>query len=159
MTATYMGWAPSDGGTVWAAASWSTTLLSLANNTMALSPIIDNTETTIGSAAYDEGFLQIDLGAATTVGSTLPISVSAVALDSLDGTNFTPAYVSGTTLYPLDYQRAQSFGASVSQRFIHVRGIVLRPALTKIAIINNLGVAFPATAVTTTFYRLRKQIG
>ncbi len=159
MTATYMGWAPSDGGTVWTAASWSTTLLGLANSAMSISPVIDNTEATIGAAAYTEGFLQIDLGAPVTFGTALPIAVSAVALDSFDGVNFTPAFSAGVTLYPLDYQCTQCFGASIAQQFIHVRGIFLYPSLIKIAIINNLGVAFPATGVTTTFYRVRQQAG
>jgi hypothetical protein len=156
---TPIGWAASDGGTAWAAASWSTSLLSLTTGAMTLGPAIDNTPATIGAAAYTEGVLQIDLGSATTLGASGFPTLLAVPLDALDGSDYVQAFNSGGQLYPLDRQRLASFPASASTRFIHVRGLMLLPALTKIAIVNNLGISLPASGVTATFYRLLHQAG
>jgi hypothetical protein len=160
MAGTPLGWGVTDGGTSWAAASWSTTLLGLSNNSSSVSPSIDNTPATIGASAYDEGFLQIYLGSTgLTLSTTVPYSVAAVPLDSQDGTNYTPSYVSGSTLFPLDRQRVQTFPASSTVNYIHIRGILLYPFNMKIAIINTLGQAFPSSGVTATFYRLRRSAG
>lgn len=156
---TPIGWAASDGGTTWAAASWSTSLLSLTNASLTIGPAIDNTEATIGSAAYTEAVLQIDLGTATTLGSSGFPTLAAVPLDALDGTNYVQAFNNAGQLYPLDHQRQATFPASASTRFIHIRGLLLRPALTKIALINNLGITLPSSGVSATFYRLLQQAG
>lgn len=156
---TPIGWAASDGGTAWAAAAWSTSLLSLTTGSMTLSPAIDNTEATIGAAAYTEGVLQIDLGTSTTLGASGFPTLAAVPLEALDGSNYTPAFDNGGQLYPLDRQRVATFPASASTRYIHVRGLLLLPFLTKIAIVSNLGITLPSSGVTATFYRLLQQAG
>jgi hypothetical protein len=155
MTATPYGWGPLNAADSLPAAGWSTTLLSLANGASSVSISIDNT----ALPAFTEAALLIDLGAATTVGSSGNPGVQAVPLDAIDGSNYMPTFVSGGTLYPLDRQRGQTFPASTSVRFILIRDLFLSPALCKIAIINNLGVAFPSSGVAAWLYRMRGQSG
>lgn len=159
MTTTPIGWAANDGGTTWASASWSVALNSLTTGSGSVSPSIDNTEATVGSAAWDEGMLEINLGASTALGTTGIVVVSAAPLDSPDGTNYQPSFVSSATLYPLDRQRSQQFPLSISAQYLIIRGIQLYPNLMKIAIINNTGVTWPTSGVTSIFYRMRKQAG
>ncbi len=159
MTGTPIGLAQSDGGTALAAASWSVTLLGLGSGIVSVSPAIDNTVATIGGAAYEIADLLINLGASTALGTTGNPSISAVVLASLDGTNYMSAYAAGTQLYPLADQRMWSAAPSTSAQFIIVPNLQLRSTSLMIAIINNLGVALPASGVTATLFRFREQAG
>ena len=159
MATTPLGWAANDGGTVWAPTAWTVSLLGLANGASSVSPSIDNTVATIGSAAYDVGVLEINLGASTALGTALPVTLQAAILNAVDGTNYDAAFVSGTTLYPLETWSQASFPASVSGQIIIVKNLPLLPNLFKVALLNTLGVAFPASGVTSTFYRYRGRAG
>ncbi len=159
MATTPLGWAANDGGTVWAPTAWTVSLLGLASGAGSVSPAIDNTVATIGSAAYDLGALLIDLGASTALGTALPVTLQATILDAVDGTNYEATFVSGSTIYPLVGFSQASFPASVSAQIITIKGLPLLPNLFKVALLNTLGVALPASGVTSTFFRYRGQAG
>ena len=158
-TGTPIGWDASDGGTAWAPTAWTTSLLSLANGASSVSPVVDNTVATLGEAAYDIGVLEINLGASTTLGSSLPVTLQAAILNSVDNTNFDAAFVSNSTLYPLETWSQASFPASASAQLLLVKILPLLPALFRVALLNTLGVPFPASGVSSTFYRYRGRAG
>lgn len=159
MTATPFGWAATNTVDSLTNAGWSTSLYSLTNGSASVSAAIDNTEATVGTAAFTEAALVIDLGASTSLGTSGLVQLSAVPIDCYDGTNYQPSFVASGTLYPLDRQRIQTFPISISARYLIVRDLFLYPVLFKIAIVNNTGVTWPSSGVVASLYRFRPQSG
>ncbi len=151
MAVTPLGWAavntPDALGTVFN---------SLASGAAATTAAIDNTETTVGSAAFEQGDLWLVMSAAITTGTGSPFLVATV-LESLDGTNYEPALVSGTTLYPIERSSTKPLDPSTAYTVLRIP-LLIPPSLFKVALLNNSGVAFAAT-VTASLYRKRGQAG
>ena len=155
-TTTYTGLAA---GFAFTGVSGATGLASLASGSQATLGPFDNTVATLGGPAYEYADLAIDLGTATTFGTTAPVFVSAATLFAEDGTNYEDAFAVSGQLYPLWSVRQASFPTrGVSASVIIVPSIPLRLILGKIVVLNNTGVAFPST-VTATLYGYYGQIG
>ena len=151
MATTPLGWAapnaPDALGTVFNA---------LAIGAAAITAAIDNTEATVGSAAFEEAELWLVMSAGIIAGAGAP-SVLAIALPSYDGTNYEPTFVNGTTLYPIAGSSTEPMDPGATYSLICVR-LYIPPTLFKVALLNNSGVQF-ATTVTASLYRLRHQAG
>ena len=154
--ATYAGFAA---GFAFTGVSGATGLASLGSGSQATLGPFDNTVATLGGPAYEFADLFINLGTATTLGTTAPVNVQACAIFAENGTNYETSYASSGQLYPLWSVRQASFPTSgVSASVIIVPSIPLRSSLGEIVVLNNTGVAFPST-VTATLYGYYGQIG
>lgn len=129
------------------------------DGTLALSDLFDNTATTIGGAAPEEGILRLNFGVTFTPTAASPfITVGSVFL--ADGVTGSPAVVSGTTLYA-QATRTWRWPASVAipGNIVDIPGIKLLGCKMQLALMPQLGLAFPASGVTATLYRQRGRIG
>lgn len=128
----------------------STSMNGLSSGGYSLGPAIDNT-----SGLYLYGDLVLVLSSAVTPPAGSIPTVNVALLPSPDGTNY-PTSLSGTAGNLL--VGVISSVASVATSVLVLRGIVLPPALFKIQVQNNLGVAFPATTTSTCkLYRYNEQ--
>ena len=134
-------------------------LQGLANGSVAATAAFDNTEATIGSAAYDLCHLLVNLGAPTTVAGAGVPNIQAVATFAVDGTNYEAAYASAALLYPTEGMRQKAVGDGATVQFLLIQNIPLLSSLAKINLLNELGVAFPASGVTANLYRDRGRAG
>lgn len=126
----------------------------LANNAYAIGAAIDNT-----SGLYLYGDLVIDLSSAVSVPSSGLPTIMVWLLPAFDGTNY--PIPPGATAGPAPANLlvgTMAMVSGVSTSIMALRGIVLPPALFKIMIQNNLGVAFPSTSTSTChLYRYYEQ--
>lgn len=127
-----------------------TAMNALANAAYALGSAIDNTA---GLYLYGDLVLVLSSNVTPPAGSIPTVNVSL--LPSPDGTNY-PNSGTGTTGNML--VGVISSVPSVATSVLVLRGIVLPPALFKVQIQNNLGVAFPSTTTSTCkLYRFSEQ--
>lgn len=140
-----------------AADSLGSGLNALANGAVAVSGAIDNTPATLGHAAYEFGDVWLVMSSAITAGSGAPY-VQAVALASLDGTNYEQSGVSSAQIFPVAGSVTEAILPSTAYSVVRIKRLPLPAALLKIAVLNESGVAFAAT-VTASLYRGEHQAG
>ncbi len=138
-----------------AADALGTVFNALGQGAAATTIAIDNTEATIGSAAFDTAMLWLTFAALTA--GTGSQYMTAVALPSFDGTDYDPAFVNGLTLYPIENSSTKPINPGASYSVIKIP-LYIPPTLFKIALLNNFGFNLPAT-VTASLYRMRGQAG
>ncbi len=149
MTTTLIGQAP------YVAVSPTITLNGLANGTVAKSSAIA-VPTTPGGNYYTRARVEINLGAATAVGTgTGPYNLQAVLFGSAAGTTVVPPDgVSNGQIYPITGSRiGGNTIPSTSTQLLVIDDLPVDPmADVFLAVLNNLGVALPASGVTCTVY-------
>lgn len=129
----------------------------LANAAVATSAAIDNTEATVGHAAWTFADVWLVMSAAITTGAGAPY-VQAVAVPTLDGTNYPPIAASNGQIFPVSGSVTTALAPSTACTTILVRGLPIPPTKFEVAILNESGVAFAAT-VTASLYRGGYQAG
>lgn len=127
----------------------STELNSLANAGTALgSTVLDNST---GLYLFLNAQLNVTFGSAPTAGNTVDLYL----VPSLDGTNYSDTATTPNQLY------AGSFplrAVTTAQKVIMLpAGVMLGPFKYKPFIVNNSGVAFPASGSTLDVYRYNQQ--
>ena len=129
-----------------------TGLASLASGASATLGPFDNTVATLAGPAYEYADLVIDLGTATTFGTTAPVFVSAATLFAEDGTNYEDSFAVSGQLYPISNTRQQTYPSSgVSASIIVIPALPLRSTLGKVIVYNGSAVAFPAGSVASLY--------
>lgn len=139
--------------------SLGTILNSLASGGTAISAAIDNTAATVGHAPYDIADVQL-VFASTTMGSGSPF-IQAAIVAALDGTNYETWGLSNSQIFPIPGSASEPLLPSTAYTTIRIKGLILPPALFKVAFYYNGGTTPPAlpASVTATLYRMQGGIG
>jgi hypothetical protein len=152
MTATPLGWSGLHTGD-----SLGAILNALASGATAESAAIDNTEATLGQAAYDTADLFFYGSAGITPGSGSPYIQAAICASD-DGTNYDEYGVSNSQLFPVNTCVTLPLIPSTARTVFRLPGLIIPPTLFKVVIYNLAGVAL-ATTVTASLYRYQSQAG
>lgn len=126
----------------------------LANGNFALGAAIDNT-----SLLYTDADLLIVLSSAVTTAGTGAPTIQVWLLPAVDGSNYPAPPGASANTAPSNLLAGTIMAVpGTSTSVLVLRGIIVPPALFKIQIQNNLGVAFPATNTSVcSLYRYRLQ--
>ena len=120
----------------------SATMNSLANGAYALGAAINNSPTSGSVIGYDDADLYIQLASAVTTAAGAP-NIVVWILPTYDGSVYPPTSAGSPTYL----SRTFMFAASTSTTLLALTGLrsLILPITFKVQILNNLGVAFPAS--------------
>ena len=102
---------------------------------------------------YDTCDVRVNLGAATTLGTTAPVQLIGKVIAARDGTNLEYWTASGGLILPTNYSSPITVpNTGVSAQYLDIPGLSAFPGTIAVVILNGLGVALPASGVTATAY-------
>ena len=102
---------------------------------------------------YDTCDVRVNLGAATTLGTTAPVQLIGKVIAARDGTNLEYWTASGGLILPTNVSVSMTVpNTGVSAQYLDIPGLPAFPGTIAVVILNGLGVALPASGVSATAY-------